>query len=142
MAEYLSGEQIKAVQDIVYADVSVPEWGGTIRIRSASAAELEAYDRSLVQTVVENDQVSTRENYENSKARLLVICVVDEQGRRIFNDRDANWLGKKSAKAVERVFEQICELSGRTRRARKEMAGNSEPGQNEDSHSSSPGTSE
>lgn len=137
----LTKDQIQAVEDLPAEVVPVPEWGGDVRVRAATALEMDNYDRSLVQTVIEDGAPRVHQNYENSRARLVVICVIDEQGNRLFDDRDAKWLGKKSTKAIDAIFERIMHLSGRGPKEKKEMKGNSAPGQSEDSPSSSPGTS-
>ena len=56
----------------------------------------------------------------------MVLCTCDAEGARLFTDQDADKLGKKSAVAVNRIFEVARRLSGMTEEDLEEMAGNSE----------------
>lgn len=136
----LTKEQILQADDIKTETVPVPEWGGEVRVRGAMAFEMDAYERSLYMTKTdEKDKVAVVENMDNAKARLVVKCVVGEDGERLFKDEDASALGKKSTSAVNRIFQRIQHLSGRTKEARAALEKNSAPGQSADSSSSLPG---
>jgi hypothetical protein len=51
-------------------------------------------------------------DYSNAKARLVVKCVLNEDGSRMSADGDADWLGRKSALVIGRIFDEIEKLAG------------------------------
>jgi len=125
----LTRDQILKAQDLPTEDVPVPEWGGTVRVRALTGAERDAFEQSIV----EQRGRSTRMNLQNLRAKLVALTVVDEEGNRIFSDSDAKLLGKKSALALNRVFEVAQKLSGLTSEDVEELTKNSESDQSEDS---------
>ena len=50
----------------------------------------------------------------NMRARLVAASAIDEQGERLFSNKEAAALGDKSATALNRLFEVCCRLSGIT----------------------------
>lgn len=125
----LTRDQILKAQDLPTEDVPVPEWGGTVRVRALTGAERDAFEQSIV----EQRGRSARMNLQNLRAKLVALTVVDEEGNRIFSDSDAKLLGKKSALALNRVFEVAQKLSGLTSEDVEELTKNSESDQSEDS---------
>src|SRR4030042_110875 len=93
----LSKMDILGASDRAIQTVAVPEWGGDVSMRALSARERDAFELSV------ND--GKRKDMANLRARLLVRCLCDEQGNRIFEDSDADALGAKSARAAERLFD-------------------------------------
>lgn len=106
--KFLSREDILAIDDLPYEDVEVPEWGGVVRVRALTGAERDAYEASIVRRKGNKTEL----NPENMRAKLVALCVVDEQGNRLFTDKDIELLGRKSAAALDRVFEVAQRLSG------------------------------
>ena len=116
----LSRDQILQAQDLPTETVPVPEWGGEVIVRGLTAAERDQFEQSIVETRGKN----TKFNLRNIRAKLVVLCCVDEQGNRIFRDEDADILGRKSAVALNRVFEVAQRLSGLRPEDVEELAGN------------------
>ena len=110
MATLTKGEILAAV-DLPTERVAVPEWGGEVMVRGMTGAERDAFEASLVRT---RGQKTSELNLENARAKLIARTVVDEEGTRLFSDADAVALGKKSAQALQRVFEVAQRLSGLT----------------------------
>lgn len=143
---FLNREQILTADDLKKEVVEVPEWPGAdgkpgqVCVRAAMACERDEYEQNIVQTKVIDGKTETVENFINARSRMVVKCVIDEQGHRIFKDADAPLLGKKNAAAVQRLFRQVQKLSGMTREAVKELEGNSSAGQSDASPSLSPAT--
>lgn len=94
---YLTRDQILATADLPAEDVEVPEWGGTVRVRTMTAAE-----RDVISGIT--DDIHFME-------RLVAVVVIDEAGNRVFSDADVEALGKKSAHALTRVFRVGLRLS-------------------------------
>lgn len=107
---YLTREQILECVDLQYEDVAVPEWGGTVRVRGLTGAERDAFESSFVQ----QQGTKTTFDMQNMRAKLVAMAVVDENGERLFSDRDVAALGRKSGAALQRVFEVAQRLSGLT----------------------------
>ena len=105
--------------------IEVPEWGGSVVVREAMAADYDAYSQSLSTTVIDEEGDAQRTpNLGNASARLVVRCVFDNEGKRLFTDADAEALGQKSSAAVERVYRKIAAMSGMNRKAKAALAKN------------------
>jgi hypothetical protein len=93
-------------QDLKTETVELPEWGGTLCVRTMTGTERDAWEASL------SPVDGNGPNLANLRARLLVKCVVDDQGERVFADADADALGAKSAAVLERLFAVAQRLNG------------------------------
>ncbi|MEW6048250.1 MAG: hypothetical protein AB1609_17535 [Bacillota bacterium] len=120
MGKLLTRDEILKVQDLPVEEIEVKEWGGFLRVRGLTGAERDAFEQSVVETRGRN----TRMNLKNIRAKLVAMTVVDEHGNRLFTDEDAELLGRKSATALNRVFEVAQRLSGLTPADVEELAGN------------------
>lgn len=107
MSKYLSRDQILAAPERDYRDVAVPEWGGTVRVRSLTGTERDRFESSL--TVIKGGK--QKSNTENFRARLVALSVVDEEGNLLFSPPDVVALGKKSVAALQRVFDVCNEMN-------------------------------
>lgn len=105
----LGRNQILDAKDLLTEDVPVPEWGGDVRIRMLTGEERDAYEASMVDMKKDG---TAKTNRENVRARLLILCIVNEQGEQMFNKADIKMLGRKSAKAMERIINKCNELNG------------------------------
>lgn len=102
----LSKEQILGADDLPYEDVEVKEWGGTVRIRALTGFERDRFELS-----VQADPKGKR-NLDNVRARLVSLCLVDDEGKRMFTEAEVKDLGSKSARALDRLFDAARKLSG------------------------------
>ena len=116
----LNKEQIKSVSDLETLDVEVPEWGGTVRLKSLTGAERDRFEASVVQGQGKNTTV----NMQNLRAKLVAQSAIGEDGKSLFSEEDVKWLGEKSAKALNRLFNAAQQLSGLSESDVKELAGN------------------
>lgn len=123
----LTRDAILQAEDLPTEDIEVEEWGGAVRVRALTGAERDAFEQSIV----EQRGKSTRMNLRNIRAKLVALTVVDADGKRLFSDKDAELLGKKSAAALDRVFEVAQRLSGLSPEDMEELSGNSEEGQSD-----------
>ena len=115
----LSREQILEAADRTTQDVEVPEWGGTVRVRSLSGSERDDYEAGIVQLRGDGSRKFT---LQNARARLVSLSICDESGARVFQDSDIAALGAKSAAALERVFDVARNLSGLSEKDVEELA--------------------
>lgn len=104
----LSRDQILDADDLKTTDVEVPEWGGTVRVRTLTGEQRDKFEASMIDMGKDG---SVKRNAENVRARLVVECVVNEQGEQMFNRADVRLLGKKSAPALDRVAAAAQDLN-------------------------------
>lgn len=105
---FLNRQQIVDADDVEYDTVSCPEWGGDVRIRSIKGRQRDEYEQSLVEQRG-NDR---RMNLRNARAKLIILCAVDEDGRPLFTADDVRALGAKNAKPLDRLFDACRKLTG------------------------------
>lgn len=99
----------------VTESVHVPLWDETVFIRGMSAREADAFDSSIVTPGEDGaDPVSDLENF---RAKLVVHCVVDKDGKRIFTDEDADVVGDLPADTIQLLFEPARRLCGMEKKA-------------------------
>ena len=132
----LNKNEILQANDLQHEALEIPEWGGEILVRGFTAAERDEYEQSLIDARRVGNETQIKMVSENAKARAAVKCIVNDEGERIFTDADADVLGQKSAKALNRIMEKIQNLSGMSEKDMKELAGNSNAAQTADSRSS------
>ena len=137
MSLLLSADQILAADDRKYEDVPVPEWGGTVRLRSLSGAERDEFENGLQQQVGNKQVVNAR----NARAKLIALCAVDEQGQLLFSKAQVIKLGSKSSLALQRLYDVACRMNGFTEEDMKELTENFGEGQSGPSISDSPSPS-
>ncbi len=127
--KFLNRAEILAISDLKTEDVFVPEWDAWVKVRSLNASERDHFEASTVERRGKN--VVT--NLENIRARLCLLCMVDENGERLFAEEDTYPLGGKSAAALDRVFVVAQRLNGLRDQDIEELAGESNGGQSADS---------
>lgn len=117
----LSRDAILQASDIRTKLVHVPEWGGSVLVRGLTGRERDAFELAVTDMKTGGPKVGA-----SVRARLVVLGAVEENGTRLFSDDDVAALGKKSAAALERVFDEIRHLSGMTDEDLAELEGNSD----------------
>ena len=127
----LSRDQILQANDVQIRELDIPEWGGIVFVRGMTGRERDRYEHSCV----EQKGKDTRINMKNARAKLVVLCTVDENGKRIFGDADIALLADKSAKALDRIFSVAQELSGISKDDMEELTKNSDETDGDDSFS-------
>lgn len=105
---FLSRDAILAAEDRTYDEVECPEWGGAVRLRSITGGQRDRYEQSLVEQRGNNRQMNLR----NARAKLIVLCAVDEQDRPLFTESDVAALSRKNAKPLDRLFDACRKLTG------------------------------
>jgi hypothetical protein len=123
----LTKEQILSANDLPTQVVNVPEWNGSVIVKTMTGLERDSFEESMLKA----DKKSIA--YVGSKSRLCVRCIVDDSGKRIFSDEDAEALGKKSAPAINRIYDVAARINGINKEDIDELEKNSETGQNDDS---------
>lgn len=125
----LNAAQIEAVDDRKHEDVHVPEWDGDVRVIGLTGTDRDAYEASFVDAKGK----PAAQRLRNIRAKLLVKCLVDEDGKRLFTDDKAQVLGAKNGAVVDRLFDVARRLSGIGQGSVEEGKADSESGQSDSS---------
>ena len=124
MSKILSKADILGCSDLRFETVAVPEWGGSVRVRTLSGAERDAFEATLMKTL-NGKRVP---DMDNLCAKLLAATVVDEEDKQIFGVQDLVALGRKSAIAIDRIFGVAQRINGMAPDAVEDAIKNSTPG--------------
>ena len=104
----LTKAQILEVSDLVTEEVEVPAWGGSVLVRSLTARERGMFTAAIVDQNAGGRTIKLAD----VQIKLCAMAIVDEQGKRLFDEADISKLGRKSAGALQLVFEVAQRLSG------------------------------
>lgn len=102
----LTREQIKAKRGVrPRVAVEVPELG-TIYV-----AKMTAKDRDQFEQMVTGGKVGGV-NLQNIRARFVALVAVNEDGTRMFEDGDAEWIGELDTDIVQTIVDAGFKLNG------------------------------
>lgn len=108
--KYLSRDDILNANDIQIEELPVPEWGGTICVKTLTGAERDMLEGQLVEMGKDGRPKEIKMDHLRATVAWLGIC--DDQGARVFTDKkDIAALEKKSAAALDRVVARIQAMS-------------------------------
>lgn len=113
----LSKADILSADDLKREEVEVPEWGGTVLVRSFTADAKDAMEFKLYQM--------SQKHGVGIRAAYVGLALVDDMGQRLFTDDEIPMLGTKFAGAVDRVFEVVARLNRITQKDIEELEKNS-----------------
>lgn len=116
----LTRDQILAARDWKIEAVEVPEWGGTVHVRSMSGRDRREWEAivtdALVAARAEGDASETgvgrRMVVQNIDLDMLRRCLCDEEGVLLFTADDVEALRERNLEVVERLIEVAARLSG------------------------------
>jgi len=128
----LTRAQILGAEDILTEEVDCPAWGGFVLVRGLTGAERDRFEMQIMQ---QKGRKKVVWNKEHVRARLVVAGVIDEDGELVFSQSDIPAVSRKSAAALEPVFDTIRRLSGMTEADVEELSKNLGGGQNDGSGS-------
>lgn len=77
----LTKADIFAAQDLPTRDVEVPEWGGTVRIRALTVAQMEGLQAEFM--AAQKDGLVVPQHW---RAKHLALSAVDEKGALLFTE--------------------------------------------------------
>jgi hypothetical protein len=124
----LTKSAILGAQDLPHQDVPVPAWGGSIRVRTMTGLERDAFRVAIAS---EEGGVPVGK----FSAALLAATCIDESGARLFTMEDMEALQAKSAASLDGPAAIAMRLNGLGGTAVEDAAKNSESGQSGDSGS-------
>ena len=106
----LNLDEILKVNDAVKIKVIVPEWGGSVYLKSMTSLDRDRYEA----LVMKSKQNGSLKAWEGLRARVVANCLCDEQGVRIFPEDTNDWqkLNGKNSAIVSMLFEKCMTISG------------------------------
>ena len=104
----LDKKSILGSDDLPREEVVVEAWGGSVWCRTLTGTERDEFEASCVSNKGKNRSV----NMVNIRARLCVLTMCNEKGARLFDARDIDALGKKSAMCLDLIFAVSQKLNG------------------------------
>ena len=113
----LTRDAILAVDDLKREKLDVPEWGGTIYVRTLTGAERDGFEEAVY---------GDKGSLKNVRARLAALVTCDKDGKRLFLDTDIAALGAKSSAALGRIFDLGMKLNGIGKKDIEDLEKNSE----------------
>lgn len=111
-------DKILQADDLQTETVRIDEWDATVHVRELTAAERDAYEQSIVAR--EGEPMNLR----NIRARLVALTLVDDKGERIFTDEQAEALGRKSGRVLDRLFDVAQRLNKMRKQDVEDVKGN------------------
>ena len=113
----LSRNQILEANDLPKKEVKVPEWNGSVFIRTLTGEERDRFEADYA-------EMKEKKAIGNFRAKFLALAICDEEGKPLFTQEDVNSLGKKSARALQRLFNIATTMSGIGEKDLEEMVKN------------------
>ena len=113
----LNRNQILEVKDIKTEIVEVPEWGGSVLVKLLTGTERDQFEASVI-----DDKGKFKK--DNVRAKLVLKCAVDEEGKPLFQAADLEAIGAKSAAALDRIFSVAQKLNRMGAQDLEELAKN------------------
>lgn len=108
MSETLGKSQILAVRQRRTELVTCPLLAGKVRVGAMTARDRDNFEAALV--VADGNKRKT--DFTNFRAKLVARTVIDDDGKRIFADEDADALGELEAADIQPIFEVAQRLNG------------------------------
>ena len=123
----LTKDDIFKADDLPTKSMDIPEWGGTLTVRTLTGAERDQFESAFVN----QDKIDIR----GLKTRLIQLTVLNGDGNPMFTKADLLQLNGKSASVIDRIFQVSQRLSGLTKEDTEELVENSGTAPTDDSGS-------
>ena len=104
----LTRDAILRADDLPRKPVEVPEWGGTIYIRTMSGTERDRFDAAIVARGQDGKVFDTK----GLRVEIVVLTACDEDGKLLFSEKDKEALSLKSGNVLERLCNVSRKLNG------------------------------
>lgn len=135
----LSKDLIVAASDLKIETIEVPEWGGSVCIKTMSGFERDEYEAFCLSRMPSGATLSSKEqelskiDSKGMRSFLLACVLCDEKGERVFDDilEGAKVLEKKNGGVLTRLALKAQEANGMTDSALKEVEKNYEADRND-----------
>ena len=105
--DLLTKDQILAADDLEREVVNVPEWGGDVMVQSLTGSARDRLEARFSDARGRMDPARAGD----FRAAYVAEAIIDADGRLVFGLADIQALGKKSSRALQRVFDVAARLS-------------------------------
>lgn len=112
----LTREQIRGAADLPREEVQIPEWQGSVFVRTMTGTERDAWEDSLAK--------GKKVSLEKVRAKLAVAVTCDADGKATFGPEDVDWLSEKSCAALQRIFAKASKLNALSNADMEDLAKN------------------
>lgn len=121
MPKVLTRDDILTAHDLPTEQVPVPEWqpDGVVLVRALSAAEWIAVGRQTMRSTPNGNAGASDDAMLELMVKIPAMCIVGENGERLFTDADIEALGKKNPVPLRRIMDTVQRLSDLDRDAAK-----------------------
>lgn len=96
--------------------IGIPRLGGKVRIQEMTGAQRAELD------MIAAEAKTPKEAYKETKAWIIIMSLVDEQGNRIFDDSQIDAIKSLPMKVQETINDEVDILSGLKEEAIKKTA--------------------
>jgi hypothetical protein len=97
----LTAEDILSFEDLKPVPINIPEWNGKAFIRQLSAAQ-----------GLELGELIGEKQTKGTNVKVVVFCLCDVTGKRIFRDDQATTIQSKSMKVLNRIANVCLRVNG------------------------------
>lgn len=104
----LNRDLILKANDLPIEPIEVPEWGGTVYVRTMDGSERDRFDATIIKRSRKDDTFDTA----GLRADIVVLTVCDESGNLMFSDDDRMALLKKNAAVLDRICAKARKMNG------------------------------
>lgn len=108
---YLGRDAILALQDLETAEVFVPKWDTTVRVKSMNAGQRNKLAALMLKDSGKDFDVDVTK-LPGVMAHVVAWCCVDDGGKRMFADSDVDALNEKHGDALQVIFDAAMRVSG------------------------------
>ena len=110
-------DQILGKADLLTKEIEVDEWEMTIHIKQLSKAQVDAFQKIAMKNTVrvtddDGSKVEQTVDYSGLDAWVCVRGIVDEEGKRVFANKDESALKEKNPNAIGAIAVAILEHTG------------------------------
>lgn len=117
----LTKDSILGLDDLPVEAIQIPEWKDlTVYVRTMTGTERDQYEGRILSLRGK----PLEERLKSARAQLVVLCMTDENGKRLFTDDDAEAVGGKNADALNRVATAASKLNSLDAKTVDEKEGN------------------
>lgn len=110
----MTAEDIARINDIEIISVIVPEWNNaTIYLKTLDSDERNKLEWSSIDVRLEGTRPVASIKKDNAKIHLLIKCICDQNGVRLFNDslEHREILAKKNGSVIDMLNNKARELN-------------------------------
>lgn len=111
-------QKILAARPRALEPLEVPEWDTTVWIKELTLKERDVFEK---QQIIRGEDGSMSMDTMGLKARLIILCVCDEDGNQVFSQEDEVAVNELGAAVMEKVF-SACQRVNKMRKQDTEEA--------------------